>query len=82
MFEPAETREIRDWIISDMGKKWRTWKGLLKERAYDESLTIDEIVAKHCEKDKRVNPAQFKNMVTQWFEPDYVVNVLSFFLGF
>ncbi|KAL4555052.1 hypothetical protein LXL04_037663 [Taraxacum kok-saghyz] len=71
VFDPAETHAIKSWIIGDMGKKWRTWKGLLKERAFDKSLTIEEIVAKHCEIDKRVNPDQFKTLVTQWFDPHY-----------
>ena len=56
-----------------MGKKWRTWKGLLKDRAYDTSLSIDEIVEKHCNIDKRVNSTQFKTLVTQWFDEDYKV---------
>ena len=64
-----------------MGKKWRTWKGLLKERAFDKSLTIEEIVAKHCEIDKRVNPDQFKTLVTQWFDPHYEVNATSFWVS-
>ncbi|KAL4580171.1 hypothetical protein LXL04_016353 [Taraxacum kok-saghyz] len=73
VFDPAETPAIKSWIIGDMDKKWRTWKGLLKERAYDKSLTVEEIVAKHCEIDKRVNPNQFKTLVTQWFDPHYEI---------
>ncbi|KAL4580369.1 hypothetical protein LXL04_016560 [Taraxacum kok-saghyz] len=61
VFDPAETPAIKSWIIGDMGKKWRTWKGRLKERAFDKSLTVEEIVAKHCEIDKRVNRDHFKH---------------------
>nr|KAJ0208514.1 hypothetical protein LSAT_V11C500268150 [Lactuca sativa] len=35
------------------GEKWRTWKGALKARAYDSSLTIDQIVAQQTEKDNK-----------------------------
>ena len=59
-----------------MGKKWRHWKGLLKERAYDPSLTVDEIVAQQVAKDSRVNPEQFKKLVERWFSSDYQVPIL------
>ena len=58
-----------------MGKKWRTWKGSLKARAYDPSLTIDEIVAQQTKNDDRVNPTQFKKLVTQWFDPEFQVTM-------
>ncbi|CAI9285688.1 unnamed protein product [Lactuca saligna] len=67
VIHPAETSEIKKWILFSMGKKWRTWKGSLKARAYDSSLTIDQIVAQQTEKDNRVNPTQFKKLVTHWF---------------
>ncbi|KAI3751441.1 hypothetical protein L2E82_22527 [Cichorium intybus] len=54
-----------------MGKKWRHWKGSLKARAYDPSLTIDEIVAQQKDNDNRVNPEQFKELVVRWFDPEY-----------
>nr|KAJ0195670.1 hypothetical protein LSAT_V11C700367590 [Lactuca sativa] len=53
------------------GEKWRTRKGSLKARAYDSTLTIDQIVAQQTEKDNRVNPTQFKKFVTHWFTPEY-----------
>ncbi|CAH1440038.1 unnamed protein product [Lactuca virosa] len=40
-------------------------------RAYDSSLTIDQIVAQQTEKDNRVNPTQFKKLVTHWFTQKY-----------
>ncbi|XP_023741116.1 uncharacterized protein LOC111889214 [Lactuca sativa] len=54
-----------------MGKKWRHWKGLLKARAYEPSLMIDEIVARQTDNDSRVNKDQFKELVTRWFTPKY-----------
>ncbi|KAI3781514.1 hypothetical protein L2E82_11531 [Cichorium intybus] len=51
--------------------KWRTWKGSLKTRGYDPSLTIDEIVTQQTENDNRVNPTQFKELVTRWFTPEF-----------
>nr|KAJ0226424.1 hypothetical protein LSAT_V11C100031880 [Lactuca sativa] len=71
VIHPVETSEIKKWILFSMGKKWRTWKGSLKARAYDSSLTIDQIVAQQTEKDNRVNPTQFKKLVTHWFTPEY-----------
>lgn len=59
--------------MHSMSKKWRTWKGSLKLQAFDPSLSIDDIVAKQTEKDKRVNPTQFKELVTHWFTPEYQV---------
>ncbi|KAL4564115.1 hypothetical protein LXL04_028167 [Taraxacum kok-saghyz] len=38
--------------FSKHGEKWRTWKGSLKTRGYDRSLTIDEIMAQQT---KNVN---------------------------
>ncbi|CAI9284640.1 unnamed protein product [Lactuca saligna] len=69
VIHPAETSEIKKWILFSMGKKSRTWKGLLKARAYDSILTIDQIVAQQTKKDNRVNPTQFKKLVTRWFTP-------------
>ncbi|KAL8211241.1 hypothetical protein R6Q57_005678 [Mikania cordata] len=53
------------------GGKWRTWKGVLKPRGYDPSLTIDEIVAQQINNDDRVNPTQFKELVKHWFTPEF-----------
>ncbi|KAF5762167.1 putative transposase, Ptta/En/Spm, plant [Helianthus annuus] len=53
--------------IPKHGEKWRTWKGLLKSRGYDPSLTSDKIVTQHTNNDDRVNPTQFKELVTHWF---------------
>ena len=64
-----------------MGKKWRTWKGSLKARAYDSSLTIDQIVAQQTEKDNRVNPTQFKKLVTHWFTLEYQVIYLVSYIN-
>lgn len=58
-----------------MGKKWKTWKCSLKARGYDPSLSIDEIVERETEKDKRVNPEQFKELVGRWFTPEYQVTM-------
>nr|XP_043633506.1 uncharacterized protein LOC122604701 [Erigeron canadensis] len=71
VFYPAETNLIKKWIIHSMGKKWRTWKGSLKARAYDSSCTIDEIVKNETMKDSRVNPVHFKDLVTRWFTPEF-----------
>ncbi|KAJ0754544.1 putative transposase, Ptta/En/Spm, plant [Helianthus annuus] len=68
---PVETSEIKEWIFQNMGKKWRTWKGVLKSRGYDPSLTIDEIVTQQTNNDNRVNPTQFKELVTRWFTPKF-----------
>ncbi|KAL8257217.1 hypothetical protein R6Q59_029258 [Mikania micrantha] len=54
-----------------MGKKWRTWKGVLKSRGYDPSLTIDEIVTQQTNDDDRVNATQFKELVSRWFTPEF-----------
>ncbi|KAL8225915.1 hypothetical protein R6Q57_018472 [Mikania cordata] len=51
--------------------KWRTWKGILKSRGYDPSLTIDEIVTQQTNNDDRVNPSQFKELVKRWFTPEF-----------
>ncbi|KAM0010296.1 putative transposase, Ptta/En/Spm, plant [Helianthus debilis subsp. tardiflorus] len=53
--------------IPKHGEKWRTWKGLLKSRGYDPSLTSDEIVTQQTNNDDKVNPTQFKELVTRWF---------------
>nr|KAJ0227956.1 hypothetical protein LSAT_V11C100024320 [Lactuca sativa] len=71
IFHPVETSEIKKWIFHSMGKKWRTWKGSLKTRAYDPSLSIDEIVTQQTKKDNRVNPTQFKELVTRWFTSEF-----------
>ncbi|KAF5768119.1 putative transposase, Ptta/En/Spm, plant [Helianthus annuus] len=57
--------------IPKHGEKWRTWKGLLKSRGYDPSLTSDEIVTQQTNNDDRVNPTQFKELVTRWFTPKF-----------
>ncbi|KAL8257463.1 hypothetical protein R6Q59_029504 [Mikania micrantha] len=63
-FHQGETSQIKKWIMHSMGKTWRTWKGVLKSRGYDPSLTIDEIVAQQINNDDRVNPIQFKELNT------------------
>nr|KAJ0197086.1 hypothetical protein LSAT_V11C700381610 [Lactuca sativa] len=67
VIHPAEISEINKWHR----EKGRTWKGSLKACAYDSSLTIDQIVAPKTEKDNRVNPTQFKKLVTHWFTLEY-----------
>ncbi|KAD3639924.1 hypothetical protein E3N88_29147 [Mikania micrantha] len=67
--------KIKKWIMYSMGKKWRTWKGVLKSRGYDPSLTIDEIVAQQINNDDRVNPTQFKELVKRWFTPEFQVTI-------
>ncbi|KAI3813416.1 hypothetical protein L1987_18138 [Smallanthus sonchifolius] len=71
IIHPDETSEIKKWIFHSMGKKWRTWKSSLKAHIYDPSLTIDEIVAQQTNNDNRVNPTQFKELVTRWFTPEF-----------
>ncbi|MFS7986106.1 putative transposase, Ptta/En/Spm, plant [Helianthus anomalus] len=71
VIHPNETNEIKNWIFHSIGKKWREWKGSLKACAYDPSLTVDEIVAQQVKNDDRVNPTQFKELVTRWFTPDF-----------
>ncbi|GKA45668.1 cytochrome c biogenesis protein CCS1, chloroplastic, partial [Tanacetum coccineum] len=65
IFEPAETTEIKDWIMTDMSTKWKTWKHELKKSSYDSSLTVDEILA--LQTDDRVDIGQFRTLVTSWF---------------
>ena len=64
-FESADTEQIRAWALSDMGNKLKSWRYELKKKFYDESLTIDEIVA--SQNDARVDKEQFKELVTHWF---------------
>ncbi|KAD4585681.1 hypothetical protein E3N88_23282 [Mikania micrantha] len=71
VFHPNETSEIKQWILYSMGKKWRAWKGSLKARLYDPSLTVDEIVAQQVENDKRVSETQFKELASRWFTPKF-----------
>ncbi|KAI3701076.1 hypothetical protein L2E82_45719 [Cichorium intybus] len=71
IIHPDETSEIKKWIFHSMGKKWRTWKGSLKTRGYDPSLTIDEIVTQQTNNDNRINTTQFKELVTRWFTPEF-----------
>ncbi|KAK1414960.1 hypothetical protein QVD17_30726 [Tagetes erecta] len=68
---PKETKVIKQSILHSMGRKWKAWKGSLKAISYDPSHTVDEIVAQQVNSDKRVNPTQFKKLVTQWFTPEY-----------
>ncbi|GKC83474.1 hypothetical protein Tco_1139191, partial [Tanacetum coccineum] len=67
-FSPVEIEEIRLWVMSDIGRKWKTWKYELKKRQFDSSLTIDEIVA--AQTDTRVEKEDFKNLMTHWFYED------------
>ncbi|KAL8251457.1 hypothetical protein R6Q59_035150 [Mikania micrantha] len=67
---PCNIKRICIHLLS-MGKKWRTWKGVLKSRGYDPSLTIDEIVTQQINDDDRVNPTQFKELVKRWFTPEF-----------
>ncbi|KAJ9538586.1 hypothetical protein OSB04_031319 [Centaurea solstitialis] len=71
VIHPHETSQIKKWIFYSMGKKWRTWKGALKARVYDPSLTIDEIVAQQTNSDNRVNLTQFKELATRWLTPEF-----------
>ncbi|KAK1427601.1 hypothetical protein QVD17_16289 [Tagetes erecta] len=68
---PKETNVIKQSILHSMGRKWKAWKCSLKASSYDPSLTVDEIMAQKVNSDKRVNPTQFKKLVTQWFTPEY-----------
>nr|KAJ0209061.1 hypothetical protein LSAT_V11C400207000 [Lactuca sativa] len=81
VIHPAETSEIKKWILFSIGKKWRNWKGSLKARAYDSSLTIDQIVAQQTEKDNRVNSTQFKKLITLWLTPEYQVIYLVSYIN-
>ncbi|KAD7477056.1 hypothetical protein E3N88_00192 [Mikania micrantha] len=71
VFLPNETNEIKKWILYSMGKKWRAWKGSLKARLYDPSLTVDEIVGQQVKNDKRVCQTQFKELATRRFTPKF-----------
>ncbi|GJT78537.1 putative RNA polymerase II transcription factor B subunit 1-1 [Tanacetum coccineum] len=73
-FAPVETKEIRLWVMSDIGKKWKTWKYELKKCQFDSSLTVYEIVA--AQTDTRVEKEDFKNLVTHWFCEDAQGNPL------
>ncbi|KAL8237069.1 hypothetical protein R6Q59_018150 [Mikania micrantha] len=74
VFHPNETNEIKKWILYSMGKKWRAWKGSLKARLYDPSLTVDEIVAQQVKNDKRVSQTQFKDLLIVGSLPNFRVN--------
>nr|KAJ0222291.1 hypothetical protein LSAT_V11C200100170 [Lactuca sativa] len=65
---PMDKKEDMYSIVKVNSKRW---KGSLKARAYDPSLTVDEIVAKEIKNDSRVNPEKFKELVTRWFTPEY-----------
>ncbi|KAD6795865.1 hypothetical protein E3N88_06761 [Mikania micrantha] len=78
-FHQGETSEIKKWILYSMGKKWRTWKGVLKSRGYDPSLTIDEIVTQQINDDDRVNPTQFKELVKRWFTPEFQISSIEYY---
>jgi hypothetical protein len=79
VIHPDETYEIKKWIFHSMGRKWKAWKGSLKARSYDPSLTVNEIVAKQVKNDNRVNPTQFKELVTRWFTPKVQVTMMCNF---
>ncbi|GJR74327.1 hypothetical protein Tco_0086692 [Tanacetum coccineum] len=65
-FEPAETKQIREWALSDMGNKLKSWRYELKKKYYDPSLTIEEILA--AQNDERVDKEEFRDLVTRWFD--------------
>ncbi|KAD3336078.1 hypothetical protein E3N88_31597 [Mikania micrantha] len=71
VFHPNETNDIKKWILYSMRKKWRAWKGSLKARLYDPSLTVDEIVAQQVKHDNRVSQTQFKELATRWVTPKF-----------
>lgn len=54
--------------MMDMSTKWRCWKYELKQRSYDPTMTVDEIVASQT--DGRVETGQFKKLVESWFTED------------
>nr|GEY31219.1 hypothetical protein [Tanacetum cinerariifolium] len=74
-FSPVKIEEIRLWVMSDIGRKWKTWKYELKKRQFDSSLTVDEIVA--AQTDTRVKKEDFKNLVTHWFCEDAQIQMLK-----
>ncbi|XP_076914119.1 uncharacterized protein LOC143572995 [Bidens hawaiensis] len=49
----------------------KAWRGSLKARAYDPSLTVDQIISQEVKNDKRLNPTQFKKLVSSWFTPKF-----------
>ncbi|PWA80145.1 Transposase, Ptta/En/Spm [Artemisia annua] len=67
-FAPVETEQIKLWVITDIGRKWKTWKYELKKRSFDSSLTVDEIVA--TQTDSRVEKQDFMKLVARWFCED------------
>ncbi|KAJ9556529.1 hypothetical protein OSB04_011143 [Centaurea solstitialis] len=67
-FIPVESRDIKKWVLSDMGLKWKSWKYELKTKSFDPSLTVDEIVATVT--DSQVDKLQFKKLVTSWFSEE------------
>ncbi|XP_022001786.1 uncharacterized protein LOC110899219 [Helianthus annuus] len=71
VIHPNETNEIKNWILTSIGRKWKEWKGSLKACAYDPSRSVDKIVAQQVKNDDRVNPTQFKELVTRWFTSEY-----------
>ncbi|KAL8214416.1 hypothetical protein R6Q57_003865 [Mikania cordata] len=58
------------------GKKWRAWKGSLKARLYDPSLTVDEIVAQQVKTDNRVSQTHFEELANCWFTPKFQVTMM------
>ncbi|CAH9075027.1 unnamed protein product [Cuscuta europaea] len=68
-FLPAETPDVKKWVIANMGSKWKSWKNTLRSKNYDPALTIDEMVQN--EKDMRVNKSQFTELVKTWMNPEF-----------
>nr|XP_043625707.1 uncharacterized protein LOC122597140 [Erigeron canadensis] len=66
IFVPAENDKVKDWVLSDMGIKFKSWKYELKKKWFDSSSTINGIVA--AQNDPRVDKEQFKKLVTYWFK--------------
>lgn len=68
LFSPAESEDIKKWVITDMGLKWKSWKYELKKSSFDQNLTIDDIVDNLS--DSRVDKVQFRALVTRWFSKE------------
>ncbi|KAF7826607.1 hypothetical protein G2W53_017771 [Senna tora] len=65
---PCERREIlMDKITRSMGEKWRNWKCSLKEKHYDATKSIVQVIAKPPQ---RVEIQQWVQLVFFWYSED------------
>ncbi|KAF0930629.1 hypothetical protein E2562_033825 [Oryza meyeriana var. granulata] len=62
-FDIAPVAEF--WILKCIGKKWKSWKALLKQKHYDMHETVEERLA---DRNPRVLKEQWQYLVAYWAE--------------